>query len=86
VLEYPLRVTINNGSRWWTVSNSSWYVSAQLPGRSTNIASYQEYQTDQIIKPQEAFVLCYSAPALSETADPSTIVWGISSRSISFSN
>lgn len=81
--EFPLRLEVFNRSGS-VVSYSSVYLAAYPPGRSTNIAPYQSYTSDQIIAPGTGMTYCYSAPKLGEQVDPASAVWSVESRSVSF--
>jgi hypothetical protein len=83
--EFPLRVLVSNQSSS-VVNSTTWYFSAFAPGRSTNLAGYQSYSSDQIIYPNYVLTLCYKLPTLAENIDPARVVWGVKSKYVSFGN
>jgi hypothetical protein len=78
--EYPIAVVVMNKSSA-TIKHTSFRLEARVPGRSTNIAAYDSYSDDHIIKPGESFTYCWRVPKLYEKVDDySKLNWSFASQ------
>jgi hypothetical protein len=59
--DYPLAVSIHNKSNK-TVTRVEWDFNAYRSGFSTNLAGYQKYSSDRILRPGESWSVCYRLP------------------------
>ncbi len=59
--DYPLAVFIRNTSNK-TVTKVEWHLNAYRPGFSSNLAGYESYSSDKILKPGESWSVCYRLP------------------------
>lgn len=75
--DYPLFISFVNKSGA-TIDRVSFTLEARMPGRSSNIASFENYSSDAIIKPGEGFGSCYRVPRLSEfVLNLSSLKWSL---------
>jgi hypothetical protein len=69
--ELPLRVTIiNNSNR--VISNSWWDIGVYKTGFSSDLSDYSknDFKSDKIIRPKEAFTYCCGIPTKEELGNP----------------
>ena len=79
--DYPLAVNIHNTSSK-TVTKVEWHFNAYRPGFSSNLAGYQSYSSDRILKPGESWSVCYRLPEdlTKQSLDPSKLQYTIEGK------
>lgn len=83
---HPILIGFENKSKK-TVLETSVYLLARLPGRSTNYADYSSIRSDKIIKSGERWAECWSYKLRSDGAEginPAQLEWGIDSFRVVF--
>jgi len=81
--DYPLAVYIHNKSNK-TVTKVEWDFNAYRPGFSSNLAGYQYYSSDKILKPGESWFVCYRLPEelTKKGFEPSKLKYTIEYKSV----
>ena len=74
--KYPLFVSIKN------TSNSKIYgvdftINAYRQGKSTNLAQYNHYTSDDILETEEHIGICYEAPKMSQSKNLPLLEWKV---------
>lgn len=82
--KYPIHIIIGNTSGR-TLERATFSLSANLPGRSSDLAEYNSYEDDHISPPNQGYGGCWSAPKLKEPiTDPRTLQWSIKYKTLHF--
>lgn len=80
--KYPIHIIVGNASGK-IVEKVSFTLSANRPGRSSDLAKYHSYNDDHVIEPKKGYGNCWAVPELTEpVANPRELQWSIKYRSI----
>lgn len=87
---YPVMVGVVNKSDR-TIERIFFRLEARIKGHSTNVLSFETYDSDRIIKPSESFGNCWRVPAFdylyeSRGLNPADLEWSFGSFRVQFAD